>query len=154
MSTNSGQYTENDFTPVVSAMELSDYVFHITDNPNKFPEYTITKKEKDGMIFVTMQLKQDSLTNIVRRQAFEIYMDVFTANEINLKRHPERKQERLSKQLHAIELCNRHLAAIQLCRKKFHMSYKRMKYWGKKTRDLREVIERWHESDKDRFKGI
>ena len=114
----------------------------------------LTKKEKDGMVIVTMQLKQDSLTNIVRRQAFEIYMDVFTANEINLKRHPERKNERLTKQLHAIELCNRHLAAIQLCRKKFHLSYKRIKYWGKKTIDLREVIERWHDSDKDRFKEI
>lgn len=154
MSNHAGQYEENDFTPVTSAMELSDYVFLITDNANKFPEYVTTKKEKDGVTQIIMQLKQDSLTNIVRRQAFEIYMDVFTANEINVNRHPERKKERLSKQLHAIELCNRHLAAIQLCRKKFHLSAKRIKYWGGKTRDLRAVIERWHESDKDRYKDI
>ena len=93
MSMNSGQYEENTFTPVVNAMELSDYVFLITDNPNKFPEYTVTKKKKDDMIIITMQLRQDSLTNIVRRQAFEIYMNVFGANEINVNRHPERKQE-------------------------------------------------------------
>ena len=154
MSMNSGQYDENTFTPVVNAMELSDYVFLITDNPNKFPEYTVTKKKKDDMIIITMQLRQDSLTNIVRRQAFEIYMNVFGANEINVNRHPERKQERLNKQLYAIELCNRHLAAIQLCRKRFHLNYKRIKYWGGKTRDLRETIERWHESDKDRYKDI
>ena len=49
MSMNSGQYEENTFTPVVNAMELSDYVFLITDNPNKFPEYTVTKKKSKNM---------------------------------------------------------------------------------------------------------
>ena len=40
-----GQYKENAFTPVVNAMELSEYVFTITDNAKKFPEYTATKKK-------------------------------------------------------------------------------------------------------------
>ena len=155
MSNHEGQFEEHRFTPVTKAMELSDYVFLITDNENKFPEYKMTtKKQPEGNTLVTLVMRQDSLVNVVRRQAFEIYMDLFTANEINLNFHPERKMERLNKQLHAIELCNRHLAAIQLCRKKFHLSMKRIKYWGKKTRDLRETIERWHKSDKDRYKNI
>jgi hypothetical protein len=150
-----GQYKENAFTPVVNAMELSEYVFTITDNAKKFPEYTATKKKfRDNSDFIIIQMREDSLVNKVRQQAFDIYMNVFTANEINLKRQPYRKEERLKKQLRAIQLCDEHLATIQLCRHKFHLSNKRIKYWGGKTIDLRGIIERWHDSDRDRFKDI
>ena len=154
MAYANGQYEENTFTPVVKAMELSDYVFHITDNKNKFPEYVTTVKNQQGVQNVITELRQDSLINKVRSQAFEIYMDVFTANEININKYPERRGVRLNKQLHAIELCNRHLATIQLCRKTFHLSYRRIRYWGGLVIDLREIIERWHMSDKDRYKDV
>ena len=150
-----GQYKDNAFTPVVGAMELSEYVFTITDNEKNFPEYTATKRRfRDGSDFIILQMREDSLVNRIRQQAFDIYMNTFTANEINVKRQPYRKDERLQKQLRAIQLCNEHLATIQLCRHKFHLSKKRIKYWGGKTRDLRGVIEKWHDSDRDRFKDI
>lgn len=150
-----GQYKENAFTPVVNAMELCDYVFTITDNAKKFPEYTVTKRKfRDNSDFIILQMREDSIVNKVRQQAYDIYMEVFTANEINLKRQPYRKEERLQKELHAIQLCNEHLATIQLCRRKFHLSNKRIKYWGGKTIDLRGIIERWHDSDRDRFKDL
>ena len=43
-----GEYKPNRFTPVVAAMELSEYVFLITDNANKFPEYITTEKATES----------------------------------------------------------------------------------------------------------
>jgi hypothetical protein len=112
------------------------------------------KKFFNNSEIAIIQLKEDSIVNKIRQQAYDIYVNAFNANEINVKKQPYRKDERLRKQLRAIELCEEHLATIQLCRHKFHLSNKRIKYWGGKTRDLRDVIIRWHNSDKDRFKDI
>ena len=69
MSTNSGEHKPNDFTPVVGAMYLADYVFMITENLNKFPDYSVKeKKNADGTITQVYVFRSDSLTNIVREQ--------------------------------------------------------------------------------------
>lgn len=154
--TNEREHKPNDFTPVVGAMNLADYVMQITDNPNKFPDYVSkeTRQTVDGRECIVLVQRQDSLTNVVRHQSMQIYLLAFTANEINLKRQPWRKDERLGKQAEAIRLCDEHLASIMLCRKHFHLSTKRIKHWGGMTRELRSAIDRWHESDKDRYKNI
>lgn len=150
-----GQHRPNDFTPVVGAMELADYVFTITDNINKFPDYTVKeKKNEDGTITKIYVFRNDSLTNRVRDMANQIFMMAYTANEINLKKQPWRKDERLSKQAEAIRLCGDLLAEIQLCRKHFHLSNRKVLYWGKKVRDLRIALEGWHEKDRDRYREI
>ena len=78
-----GQYKENAFTPVINAMELCDYVFTITDNAKKFPEYTVTKRKfRDNSDFIILQMREDSIVNKVRQQAYDIYMEVFTANDM------------------------------------------------------------------------
>ena len=155
MSTNSGEHKPNDFTPVIGAMHLANYVILITSNLNKFPDYSVKeKKNEDGTITQILVFRSDSITNIVREQANQIFMLAYTANEINLNRQPWRKNERLTKQAEAIRLCGEHLAEIQLCRKHFHLSNKKVKHWGKMTRDLRLALEGWHEKDKDRYKGI
>ena len=148
-----GGYKPNNFTPTVLAMDLCDYVFQITDNARKFPEYTETVLRNDDNTYTKLVImRQDALVNKVREQAYNIYTLAFTANEINVGRQPERKDERLRKQAKAIELCNEHLATIQLCRKKFHLTNKRIKYWGRMTINARSALERWHESDRDRYK--
>ena len=38
---NAGDHKPNDFTPVVGAMNLADYVLLITDNLKKFPDYSV-----------------------------------------------------------------------------------------------------------------
>lgn len=152
---NKNDHKPNDFTPVVGALQLADHVLTITDNVNKFPDFI--KKEKknpDGTVTTVFIQRQDSLVNWVREQAKEIFMLTYTANEINLTRQPWRKEERLGNQARAIKLCGDHLAAIQLCRKHFHLSNRKVKHWGKLTRDLRIAIEGWHESDKGRYKSI
>ena len=152
---NVGDNKPNSFTPVVGAMNLAEYVFTITDNINKFPDYSISnKKNPDGTITQILVFRSDSLTNRVRDMANEIFLLTYTANEINLDRQPWRKEERLGKQAKAISLCSNLLPEIQLCRKHFHLSNKKVLYWGKKVRDLRTAIEGWHEKDKDRYKNI
>ena len=149
------QHKPNDFTPVVGALTHAEYVFHITDNLNKFPDYSVkNKKNPDGTITQLMVFRSDSLTNIVRAEAREIFHLTFSANEINLTRQPWRKDERLGKQAQAISVCGDLLADIQLCRKHFHLSSRKIKHWGKMVRDLRLSIEGWHEKDKDRYRNI
>lgn len=107
---HSNQHEPNRFTPVVKAMELVDHVLTITDNINKFPDYTTKeKKNEDGTVTLVMVQRQDGLVNWAREQAMQIYLLAFTANEINLTKEPWRKEERLQKQEAAISLCGEHL---------------------------------------------
>ena len=149
------QHKPNDFTPVVAAMEHADYVLHITQSPKWFHDYSVKEqKPKEGVTTKILIFHEDSLTNIVRAEARQIYHLVYTANEINLKRQPWMKEERLGRQIEAISLCGDMLADIQLCRKHFHLTASRIKHWGEMVLALRSAIERWHESDKDRYKDI
>lgn len=148
------QHKPNDFVPVVGAMNLADYVFKITDNINKFPDFSVKeKRNEDGTITQIYVFRDDSLTNIVREEAREIFHLTYSANEINLTRQPWRKEERLGKQAQAIAICGDLLADIQLCRKHFHLSANRIKHWGGMVRDLRTAIEGWHEKDKNRYRN-
>ena len=148
------QHKPNEFTPVVGSMNLAGYVYKITDNITKFPDFSVKEKKKeDGSVTQIYVFREDSLTNIVRAEAREIFHLAYSANEINLNRQPWRKEERLGKQAQAIALCGDLLADIQLCRKHFHLSSSRIKYWGTMVRDLRAAIEGWHEKDKSRYRN-
>lgn len=153
--THEGQRKPNPFSTVAKVMEVAEHTFLITDNPNKFKDYVVKeKKNEDGTVSKVYIWRNDSLTNRVRDLANEIYVLAWTANEIDLRRQPERKMERLSKQVEAISKCDVLLAEIQLCRKHFHLNHKKIMYWGKLVRDARIALEGWHESDKDRYKDI
>lgn len=136
-------------------MNLADYVIHITDNSNNFPDYgRIEHTDSNGVTTVMLTVRQDSLTNIVREQATQIFLLAYTANRINLVKEPWKKDERLAKQEKVIDMCEDHLAMIQLCRKHFHLSSKRIKYWGQLTLDVKNSVRAWNQSDKDRYKDI
>ena len=150
-----GDYKTNTFTPVVLAMDLCAHVYHVTDNKNKFPEYTEQKiQDPDKTCSKILIARDDSLINKVREQAFQIYMCAFSANEINLNKHPEQKDRRLALQARAIELCNWHLATIQLLKKPFHLRKGKLKYWGKLTLKVRTALVKWNDGDRDRYKNI
>jgi len=77
---HAGNHKPNDFTPVVGAMELAEYTFTITDNINKFPDYTTKeKKNEDGTVTLVLVQRQDGLVNWAREQAMQIYLLAFTA---------------------------------------------------------------------------
>ena len=150
-----GEHKQNDFTAGNAVLDLANHVFTITDNTNKFPEYTQTERvTQDGKTIVTLVMRSDSLVNRVRDQAYSAFLKTFKANGIDLRKEPERKSERLRLQSEAIELCDEHLAAIQLCRKHFHLSSKKIKHWGDLTRKAKNLLIAWHDSDKVRFKNI
>lgn len=153
--THEGQHKPNPFSTVAKAMEVAEYTFLITDNPNKFKDYVVKEKQnEDGTVSKMYIWRNDSLTNRVRDLANYIYVLSWTANEIDLRYQPERKAERLSKQVEAISKCDVMLAEIQLCRKHFHLNHRKVMYWGGLVRDTRKALEGWHESDKDRYKDI
>ena len=152
---NESDYKKNPFHTVWEAMDLADYVIKITDNINKFPVFDEQEiKSEDGIVTKVMMERQDTLVNWIREQTKQIFVLAFTANNINLKNEPWRKDERLGNQKKAIALCVEHLAAIQLCGKHFHLSKKRIKYWGAQTQKVMNLISNWHESDKNRYKNI
>ena len=159
---HAGEYRTTDFTPVVQAMKLYEHVDLITSNPNKFPEYVEVPapkqkgKQKPDIetekLEKLMILTQDSLTRRVREQAYQIFILSHMANEINVNREPERTEERLRKQTQAIALCEEMLATIMVCRHRFHLSYRKIKYWGGMVIKVRDSLKAWHSSDKSRFR--
>ena len=150
---HAGEYKITTWTPVVQALKLHEHVDHITSNPNKFKEYLeSSKKNDDGTVTKIITFRQDALTNRIRQQAYDIYMNAYIANEINVNIEPERVEERLARQRKAIALCEEHLAAIQLSYKHFHLSFKKVKHWGNMTIAVRDSLKAWHTSDKSRFK--
>lgn len=149
------EHKPNEFTPVVAACELADYVIAITDNLNTFPDYSKKdKKNEDGTVTAIYVQRQDTLVNWVRDQARQIFVLLYTANKINLRNEPERKEERLGNQRKAIKLCEEHMAAMQLCRKHFHLNNSRIEHWGRMTMAVKTAAEAWHKSDKSRYKDI
>lgn len=152
---HAGEYKTTNFTPVIKAMLLYEHVEKITSNPKKFQEYKeTTKKNDDGTVTKIIEIKHDALTNRIRDQAFRIFILAHTANEIDLRREPHRKAERLERQKRAIYLCEEHLASIQLCRKHFHLSYKKIKFWGNMALEVSNLLKGWNESDRDRYRRI
>lgn len=118
------------------ARELALYTIQICNNKNIFlPEY------------------QSSLTDDIIRTAKDIYIHVWTANNIRVT-GSERKElfaYRSKLQCRAIWDCNNLLALIGLARPLFHLKGKKVKYWSEKTLKTRNYIKKWKESDQDRY---
>lgn len=61
----------NAFTPVVKAMELADYVLHITDNPKRFPTHkTDVRQREDGTLYMEITALDDTAKVILRMDAY------------------------------------------------------------------------------------
>lgn len=118
------------------ARELALYTIQICNNKNIFlPEY------------------QSALTDDIIRTAKDIYIHVWTANNIRVT-GSERKElfaYRSKLQRRAILDCNNLLALIGLARPLFHLKGKKVKYWSEKVIKTRNYIKRWKESDQDRY---
>lgn len=122
------------FDAIIKAMDLADYVLTITSNER---------------VFTTNM--QTALTNDIIRTAKDIYIYAYNANEIRVDDSRELWKERSDKQRIAIEKSKDMLALIQLSRKVFHLKSKRIKYWGSKTKDVKDALISWHVADKKRY---
>lgn len=125
--------TENKLEVCVKAHDLCCYTLQITANDKTFvPDY------------------QKSLTDKINALAIQIYTDVWTANNIMVKT-AEDYNERKMLQERAARSCNNLLALIDIAKKIFHLSSKRVFYWGGKAVETRNLIRAWRDSDRKRY---
>lgn len=126
--------TEHVLQVAVKAMDLAKYTLQITRNEKIFV------LEYKGVV-----------TDKIVSDATDIYRWVWKANNIRVKDSSSWKR-RSSLQILAKELCNDLIALINLAKPIFHLKTKRVQYWIEKTVEVRSLIEKWHESDTERYK--
>lgn len=128
--------TEHVLQVAVKAMDLAKYTLQITRNEKIFV------LEYKGVV-----------TDKIVSDATDIYRWVWKANNIRVKDSSSWKR-RSSLQILAKELCNDLIALINLAKPIFHLKTRRVQYWIEKTVEVRSLIEKWHESDTERYKKI
>jgi hypothetical protein len=130
------QRTHGKLEVLTKAMDLAVYTLRITKNPKVFPpEY------------------QSSMTDDIIRTAKDIYIDAWTANNISVRSADDWK-ERKYLQERAARNCNNFLALIQLAKPLYHLSSKRIAYWGKLIIEVRNLIRKWKDSDSKRYGNL
>lgn len=116
------------------AMDLAYYTIKICCNENVFsPKY------------------KNAVTDDLIRLAKDIYINLRTANGIKVETAEDLKL-RVGYQLRAKADCDTLIAELDIAKRIFHLSSRRVVYWAGKTMECREYIMRWKESDVKRFK--
>ena len=110
------------------AMDLAYYTIKICCNENVFsPKY------------------KNAVTDDLIRLAKDIYRNLRTANGIKVETAEDLK-------LRAKADCDTLIAELDIAKRVFHLSSRRVVYWASKTMECREYIMKWRESDVKRFK--
>lgn len=91
------------------------------------------------------------LMNDVLRTVKDIYIHCIDANNIYVKNIKD-FEIRNDLQKAAIRECKRMLALISLCRRLYHLRNKKVTYWSEMTIKTRNYLNKWHESDVQRYK--
>lgn len=118
---------------VTKSIELMNYTIQITSNKKVFkPEYSW-------------------LENIILTETINIHRFLYSANEDNLKNEYE---TRVKKQKDALRLCKDLKADILVAQKTYHLRAKRVTHWTGKVNDQIDLIKKWMESDKKRYKEM
>lgn len=138
MSVPEGARGEGRFTLPIKAEELARYTLTITKNENVFlPDY------------------QRQLTDDLVNCAKNAYLSIREANDIRVDPTSETfladKRSRQNAQKDAIRFLKRMLPLIDLSRRVFHLSTKRVKYWGGMVVEVRDRTRHWMESDMRRY---
>ena len=116
------------------AMDLAYYTIKICCNENVFlPKY------------------RNAVTDDLIRLAKDIYINCRTANGIRVTTQDD-LDLRTGYQLRAKADCDTLIAELDIAKRVFHLSGRRILYWAGKTMECREYIVRWRESDVRRFK--
>ena len=116
------------------AMDLAYYTIKICCNENVFsPKY------------------KNAVTDDLIRLAKDIYINLRTANGIKVETAEDLKL-RARYQLRAKADCDTLIAELDIAKRVFHLSSRRVVYWAGKTMECREYIMKWRESDVKRFK--
>ena len=115
-------------------MDLAYYTVKICCNENVFlPKY------------------RNAVTDDLIRLAKDIYINCRTANGIRVATRAD-LDLRTGYQLRAKADCDTLIAELDIAKRVFHLSGRRIMHWAGKTMECREYIMRWRESDVRRFK--
>lgn len=94
---------------------------------------------------------QTALTNDIIHTAKEIFTKAWTANNIRVGDEPRNWLARKKLQQEAARECNNLLALIQMAKPLYHLTSKRVKYWGQKTIEVRQALRDWNAGDTKRY---
>jgi len=138
MSVPESKRAENKLQVLLDAQSLAAYTLRICKNPKVFtPDF------------------QRLLTEKITNTAIDIFVNLWTANNILMKPGTENftdnRKERKRLQDEAARNCNNLLALIQIAKPIFHLSGKRVRFWGKNVIKVRNLTRAWQESDIKRF---
>lgn len=138
MSVPEGERTEGKFHLGIKAEELARYTLTITANEKVFvPAY------------------QKMLTDDIIEQAKNAYIFIRDANDVVVRMGTPFQEEdwlkREAFQKDAITSLRRLLRLIDLAYRIFHLSSRRVKYWGAMVVYVRKKTESWMESDRRRY---
>ena len=138
MSVTVDQREEGKFSLAVKAEFLASYTLEITANENVFvPEY------------------RRGLTDDIVETAKNIYLGIREANDVTVRMGTRFQlkdyTDRNELQREALRNCKRLLYLIDLAHRRFHLSIKRVKYWGKLVKNVKDRIHGWIDDDTERF---
>lgn len=133
MSVPVNQRTHGKLEACVKAHDLCCYTLKITANKKIFNEEF-----------------QSALTDRINDTALSIHTLCWTANNILVNSAEDMDRRLLLQEQAAIE-CNNLLCLMDIAKSIFHLSTKRVVYWGNLTIDVRSLIRAWRESDRKRY---
>ena len=136
MSVNESSRTASKLQASVMAKSLAVYTIRICTNEKNFdPKY------------------RACMTDKIISDAIDIFRCVWTANNIRVASE-EGWKRRGALQKRAVQYCNDLLALISLAKPLFHLTTKRTEFWIGQTIEVRNTILGWHDSDRQRYKGM
>ena len=134
MSVPKGDRREGKLKVLMDARELTVYTIRITKNPKVFdPAYNT------------------AITNDIISTAKDIFISAWHANRIRVDGSKERAEKRRELQEQAISSCEDLLPLIMIAKSVFHLSGKRVKFWGRKTIDVENLLIAWKDADRKRY---
>lgn len=133
MSVPVNQRTHGKLEVCVKAHDLCCYTLQITANKKNFT-----------------QEFQESLTNRIVEAAIDIHTLCWSANNILVNSVDDLRERTMYQEKAAIR-CNILLSLIDVAKRIFHLSTKRVTYWAGKTIEMRNLIRAWRESDLKRY---
>ena len=95
---------------------------------------------------------QQAFISKVQDCVIEIQSLCWEANNIKVGSNAERYKRRIDLQDQAAEKCNRLMMLIETAKPLFHLESKRVRYWIKNTKELRNYIRGWHDKDVERLR--
>lgn len=133
-----GERDEGKFSLAISAESLAAYTIHITANEKVFtPEY------------------RRAVTDDIVECAKNIYIYIMDANDVKVRMGTpfQRRDymERAALQKAALRNARRLLRLIDIAHRVFHLSSKRVKYWGGHVISIRNRIQGWIDDDEGRY---